>query len=152
MDFLNWIKHHWTDIILAIILAFLAAFIIDYLYKRRSGKSNFSKTTMALKPHRLLAKLVLKNDKEFVINEYQRIFGREDFIGLLVVDDLLYIGKQHFKLTRLEDGFYIEDLNTINGTEINGEEIKESGKIKLEDNDHILVAKVLDILYFELEE
>ena len=151
-EFLFWIKNNWIDLILALILAIIAAVVVEYLYKRSSGKSNFSKTTMALKPRRLLAKLVLSGDKEFIINEYQRIFGREDFIGLLVVDDLLYIGKQHFKLTRLDDGFYIEDMDTINGTVVNGEDITSTGKIKLSNSDEILVAKVLNIRYFELEE
>jgi hypothetical protein len=151
-EFLFWIKNNWIDLILALILAIVAAIVVEYLYKTSSGKSNFSKTTMALKPRRLLAKLVLSGDKEFIINEYQRIFGREDFIGLLVVDDLLYIGKQHFKLTRLDDGFYIEDMDTINGTVVNGEDISSTGKIKLSNSDEILVAKVLNIRYFELEE
>ena len=149
VGFKNWISNNWIDLILAAILAIIAALVVEYLYKKSLGKSNLSKTTMAQKPRRLLAKLILPDNKEFTINQYQRIFGREDFIGLLVVDDLLFIGKEHFKLTRMDDGFYIEDLNTKNGTIINGEDIQGLGKIKLKNNDEIAVAKILSIHYFE---
>ncbi|MDI9623377.1 MAG: FHA domain-containing protein [Methanothermobacter sp.] len=49
----------------------------------------------------------------------------------------------------MDDGCYIEDLDTKNGTKINGNEIKGLGKIKLENQDEILVAKTLPIKYLE---
>lgn len=106
---------------------------------------------MVQKPRKLLAKLVLPDNKELKINEYERIFGREDFVGSIVVDDLLFLGKQHFKLTFMDDGFYIQDLDTKNGTIVNGEEIKGMGKIKLRDKDEIILAKVFKIRYLENE-
>ena len=96
-----------------------------------------------------MAKLVLKENQEFIIKEFERVFGREDFIGVTGPDDLLYVGKEHFKITKQSDGYYIEDLNTKNGTQVNGEEIKGKGKRKLENEDNILVAQILNIKYFD---
>jgi hypothetical protein len=148
-DFASWLNFNWVDLVLAAILAIIAAVVIEFLYKKTSGKSNLSKTTMAQKPRKLLAKLVLPDNKEFTINQYERTFGREDFMGLLVMDDLMFIGKNHFRLTRLDDGFYIEDLDTKNGTDVNGDEITGRGKIKLKTNDEINVSKILTIKYIE---
>lgn len=150
-DFAIWLKSHWIDLLLAAIMAIIAALVIEFAYKRASGKSNLSRTTMAQKPRKLLAKLILPDKKEFVINQYERTFGREDFVGLLVMDDLLFIGKNHFSLIRMDDGFYIEDLDTKNGTAVNGDQITNLGKIKLRNNDEINVAKVLTIKYVEKE-
>jgi pSer/pThr/pTyr-binding forkhead associated (FHA) protein len=91
----------------------------------------------------------LPKDRHIIIEDYEKTFGREDFLGVLLPDDLVFIGKEHFKITRMDDGFYIEDLDTKNGTTINGNEIKGSGKIKLENRDEILVAKTLPIKYLE---
>jgi pSer/pThr/pTyr-binding forkhead associated (FHA) protein len=91
----------------------------------------------------------LKENHEFLIREYERIFGREDFIGVTPADELMFIGKEHFKITRDKDGYYIEDLNTKNGTSLDGIEISGHGKQKLIDGNEILVAKTLQIKYSE---
>ncbi|MGC9517550.1 MAG: FHA domain-containing protein [Methanomicrobiales archaeon] len=150
-DFVIWFQLEWLNILIAIILAIIMGYIVEYLYKKFSGRSKFSETTMINKPRKVLAKLILPEQKEFIIEQYERIFGREDFVGLMVVDELLYVGKNHFKLSRMDDGFYIEDLNTKNGTMINGEEIKGRGKIKLKNNDSIIIANVLKALYMETD-
>jgi predicted component of type VI protein secretion system len=84
-----------------------------------------------------------------LIKEYERTFGREDFIGVAPADELMFIGKEHFKITREDDGYYLEDLNTKNGTSLDGENITGQGKRKLTEGDEIVVAKTLEIKYFE---
>ncbi len=141
----------WLDIVYAGIMAIFVGLIIEYIYRKYSAKSKMAMTTITPPQNSQVsfAKLVLKDKHEFLIQEYERIFGREDFLGVLVVDDLMFIGKKHFKITRMEDGFYIEDLGTKNGTMLNGEEIKDKGKVKLQNEDEILVAKVLSIKYYQ---
>ena len=147
----NWLIFNWLDIIYAAIMAIIVGLVLDYIYKKYSAKSKMQQTTLTppSKIKKSMAKLILKDKHEFIIDEYERIFGREDFIGISVPDDLLYIGKEHFKIIKKEDGFYIEDLNTKNGTLLNRKEIKGLGSKKLENNDDILVAKVLKIKYIE---
>jgi hypothetical protein len=148
---ITWLNTSWFDLLLAVILAIFVGLVLNYIYKKYSSKSKMLKTTITPpnSTHHSLAKLVLKENQEFIIKEYQRVFGREDFIGVTVPDDLLYVGKEHFKITKQSDGYYIEDLNTKNGTQINGEEIKGKGKRKLKNEDDILLAKTLNIKYFD---
>lgn len=148
----NWIKDDWFSLILiilisAIFLSFVFGFSIEYVYRKFFHHSRFSLTTRLKKPRKKLAKLILPGDNELIIDYHERVYGREDFVGILVIDKLLFIGKEHFKITHLDDGIYIEDLNTKNGTKVNGEEIKGLGKIKLKNNDSLLFAGVLEAKY-----
>lgn len=151
INFLDGMKFQWLDIVYAAIMAIIVGLIIDYIYRKYSAKSKMAMTTVTppTGSHVSFAKLVLKDKHEFLIKEYERIFGREDFLGVSVVDNLMFIGKKHFKITRMEDGFYIEDLGTKNGTMLNGVELKDFEKVKLENKDEILVAKTLKINYYE---
>lgn len=130
-------------IIYAFLIITVLFVILFYLHKRSTPRKLISEeTTMHLKPKKLLGKLVFPHYGEFVLKDYERKFGREDFLGCDDGDNLLYIGKEHFKLTRLDDGFYMEDLNSKNGTKINGQDIRNLGKIKLKDGDEIEVARI----------
>ncbi len=79
--------------------------------------------------------------------EYEKIFGREDFVGAVSVEDIQFIGKKHFKIIKDADGVYIEDMDSANGTKLDKREIKGSGQQKLEDGVIIRVADVLDLEY-----
>ncbi|MGE0064990.1 MAG: FHA domain-containing protein [Methanobacteriales archaeon] len=131
------------------LMAIIAGIAIRNFYVIFSQKSKITETTRVNKPKKSFANLFLPKDRHIIIEDYEKTFGREDFLGVLLPDDLVFIGKEHFKITRMDDGFYIEDLDTKNGTTINGNEIKGSGKIKLENRDEILVAKTLPIKYLE---
>lgn len=147
----QWFKYEWMDLIYAVILAIIAGLLIEFIYRRYSAKSKMLQTTMtpASESSKFMAKLVLKENQEFLIKEYERTFGREDFIGVAPADELMFIGKEHFKITRNNDGYYIEDLNTKNGTSLDGEDISGLVKRKLTNGDEIVVAKILQIKYFE---
>jgi FHA domain len=149
-QFLTWLNAQWLDLVFAVILAIIVGLVLNYMYKK-SSKSKMLKTTMTPpnNTHHSMAKLVLKENQEFIIKEFMRVFGREDFIGVTGPDDLLYIGKEHFKITKQSDGYYIKDLNTKNGTQVNGKEIKGKGKWKLENEDNIVIAQILNIKYFD---
>lgn len=150
-EFIKWIGYHWLDLIIAVLMAIIAGLAIEYINRKFSAKSKMSQTTITphKPPRKSLAKLVLKDKHEFLIKEYERIFGREDFLGVILTDNLLFIGKEHFKITRMNDGYYIEDLHTKNGTLLNGKDLKGLGKQRLKNNDKIMVAKTLDIRYSE---
>lgn len=147
----QWFKYEWMDFLYAIVLAIVAGLLIEFIYRRYSAKSKMIQTTISppSESSKYMAKLVLKENHEFLIKEYERTFGREDFIGVAPVDELMFIGKEHFKITRNDDGYYIEDLNTKNGTSLDGEDISGLGKRKLTDDDEIIVANTLQIKYFE---
>lgn len=93
-----------------------------------------------------LAKLVLPNNREIEIGE-KKEFGREDFKDVVSGEKFRFISRSHFKITRSNEAFYIEDLESTNGTMLNEEEIKGLGRRKLKDGDEILIAKMLKIRY-----
>lgn len=139
-----------NDVLSYALLIIIALLVILFFFKRSTPRKLISEeTTILMKPKKLLGKLVFPNNDEFILKDYEKTLGREDFLGHNGGDDLLYIGKEHFKLTRLDDGFYIEDLNTKNGTKINGEDISGLGKIKLKDGDEIGIAGI-KIHYMEV--
>ncbi|MGC9517546.1 MAG: FHA domain-containing protein [Methanomicrobiales archaeon] len=150
-EFIDWINLNWLDLIFAIIIALVFGILVKLLYNKYSARSKVLKTTVTppTKKRESLAKLILNEKQEFLIKEYERVFGREDFLGVVLADNLMYIGKKHFKITREDDGFYIEDLNTKNGTVLNGEDIRGRGQKKLKNGDEIIISKVLNIKYVE---
>jgi FHA domain len=146
-EVLNWFNSQFLKITYAAVLAILAAFIIENIYRKYSHKSKFSKNTKLMKPNELHGILTLPNGEQLTITQDDKIFGREDFLGIIISEKLLFIGKEHFKLSLKDERLYIEDLNTKNGTQVNNEEIKGEGKVKLKDGDQISVAKIFNILY-----
>jgi len=94
-----------------------------------------------------------------VVNEVVRVFGREDFIGTLPQQQLAAISRRskggHFRITAAArpDGtfeYHIEDLNSVNGTRVNGEEIRGAGPRVLENGDIVEVGGVLRMRFLPL--
>ena len=139
------------DLVLAIIMAVIAGFAIDSLYRRFSPQSKILKTTLTRTPSRNVsfAKLILPNNNNIIIDGTGRIIGREDFVGVVSTDKLLFIGKNHFRIIKQSDGFYIEDMNTKNGTQLNGENIDVDIPKLLKSGDEILIGKTLKIEFRE---
>jgi pSer/pThr/pTyr-binding forkhead associated (FHA) protein len=94
-----------------------------------------------------IAKLILPNNEEIEIREGERTFGREDFRGVVSDEDLQHISRKHITITRANGMFFIEDEGSLNGTKLNGAEIKGLGRRKLENGDEIVVGTVLEIRY-----
>ncbi|GEM_PF-1167697 len=103
----------------------------------------------------ILYRLVLPNGTEIPVTETVKIFGRETFEKWGVHPDVLaYITREerggHFKIYIRGNRWYIEDLNSTNGTLLNGREIKGKGPQELKDGDVISPGGVLNIT-FKLE-
>lgn len=144
----EWLRERWFDIIIAFIFAIVAGVVIHYVYIKIKPKLKMEQPTILLKKQRpILARLILSNNNEIKITESEKIFGREDFLGAIPSDDLQFIGRQHFKIIKTDDGRYIEDMDSANGTKLDKREIKGSGQQKLEDGAKIQVADVLDLEY-----
>ena len=79
------------------------------------------------------------------ISDVTRTFGRQDFARNLPEEEYKYISRNHFTIAREDDRFYVQDDGSMNGTKLNGVEIKGAGKKELKDNDKILVADVVEL-------
>ena len=147
----GWLQNQTQEIILALIMAVVAGFLIEYIYRKLSPQSKILKTTQTHcdDTGESMAQLILPNNNNIIVNGAEKIIGREDFLGVVPSDKLYFIGKDHIKITRKDGCFYIKDLNTKNGTTLNGEKIQRSQKYKLNDGDEIVLAKSLRIKYNE---
>lgn len=143
----EWLTDQWIDIVYAAIWAIVAGVLIHFVYIKISPKPIILENTMLKDRKPVLAKLILPNNSEIKLIENEKIFGRENFFGVAPSDDIVFIGKKHFKITKIDNIFYLEDLDSVNGTKLNGEEIKGLGRKELKWGDEILVADVLKISY-----
>lgn len=57
----------------------------------------------------------------------------------VILDDT--VSRIHARITKEEDNYYLEDLNSTNGTYYNGEMLNYKEKVRLEKNDRISFAK-----------
>ena len=147
------LQNQTQEIVLALIMAIIAGFLIEFIYKKLSPQSKILKTTQTQCADNsgTVAKLILPNDNNIIVKDAEKIMGREDFLGVIPSDELYFIGRDHFKITKKDCCylccFFLQDLKTKNGTTLNGEELKGSKKYRLNDGDEIVVAKSLHIKY-----
>ena len=106
---------------------------------------SFSNDNMKVK-----TKLIFPDKSEKEISEDELLIGREDFEecvknGVITADEFRYISrriKPQFKILREDGKFYILDENSTGGTWLNDKMIEKDKKIKLNNNDKIIVAGV----------
>ena len=150
-DFQTWFQKIFLDLVLAMIMAVIVGLIIDWIYKKYSPQSKILKTTMTHSPSNNIAfaKLILPNNNNIIVDGAEKVVGREDFVGVISTDKLLYIGKDHLKITKEGDNFYIQDLKTKNGTKINGDKLSGNEMKLLSSGDELEVGKTVKIYYQE---
>lgn len=139
----EWLTEKWFDIF----LAFIFAIVAHKIYKKIKPGPKLSGKTIYKGQMPALAVLILPNKKEIKITKFEEIFGREDFEGVIPDNKLQFIGRKHFKLLKIDDEMYIEDLDSANGTKLNKNEIKGAGRKKLKDDDEISVAGVVNLTF-----
>lgn len=94
--------------------------------------------------NRTYLKLINRTDSlPFKIKEHYSIddsltLGRKGDNHIVVKDP--YVSKEHFQIIEDEEEYYLEDINSANGTYLNGERIFDV--MKLKDGDIIRVGKI----------
>jgi hypothetical protein len=97
-------------------------------------------------------KLINRKDSlPFKVKEYYPLEG-EVFLGRGNENEITikdpYISKRHLKIVEDEENYYLEDLNSANGTFLNGDKIMDV--VELENGDRIKVGQV-EFLYVNRE-
>lgn len=84
--------------------------------------------------------------REYYILEGEVFIGRDNENTITIKDP--YISKMHLKIVEDEGNFYLEDLNSSNGTYLNGDKIMDV--VELKNGDRIKVGQV-EFLYVDKE-
>ncbi len=134
--------------LLAIIFKYIFAFIIFYfifniikmiyLDINTVESSDMDETDIYLK---LINK---KEDLNFKVKEYYPVYDDVTTIGRSNDSDIVlqdkYISKDHCRIVKDEGLYFLEDLESSNGTYLNGEEVLDA--VELKNRDIILVGRV----------
>ena len=73
--------------------------------------------------------------------------GRKDFQVLMPPEKAELISRQHILVTHENGQYQIEDLNSTNGTKLNGSEISGSGKHIITNGDTVELANALNLTF-----
>lgn len=66
----------------------------------------------------------------FVVKHSFVVGRRKDACDLQITTDDMYISGRHLRISNEDDGIYVEDLHTKNGTRLNGKQITSKTKIR----------------------
>jgi|GEM_PF-4525302 len=67
--------------------------------------------------------LDINTNKEFIINENTFTIGRSDTNNLIITDP--YVSRKHCQISYIQNKYYLEDLNTPNGTFLNWDKVNK---------------------------
>ena len=73
--------------------------------------------------------------------------GRKDFQALISPDKAELISRKHILVTYENSQYQIEDLNSTNGTKLNGSEIRGTGKHTIANGDSVELAGALNLTF-----
>lgn len=82
--------------------------------------------------------------REYLISEAERYIGRDEANDIVIDDE--QVSARHIKISFAEDTFWLEDLNTTNGTYINGQRIDK--QTRLNNEDLVKIGQVLLQFHF----
>lgn len=74
--------------------------------------------------------------EKLLIEGDERVFGRNDFLNFVSGKDILNISRSHFKITKINNRYFIEDMSK-GGTKVNGQSITGKGKVYLSNQSKI---------------
>ncbi len=93
------------------------------------------------------AKLIVQGPEgdpwTFELSDSETLIGRSPANQVRLDDNA--VSRDHAAISWEDDGYLIEDLQTTNGTKVNGKRVRSS---KLEDGDRVQIGKT--VLTFEL--
>jgi len=105
--------------------------------------SDYLKETTLLISCRLLAQDDLCDEKEITIRETPFIIGSYTSKCNYVLSNKL-ISRMHIRITKekCSETYYVEDLNSTNGTYVNGDKIEPNEKVQIKEDDILKIAVI----------
>ena len=85
--------------------------------------------------------------KSFELSNQETLLGRDMFCDVSL--PLRTVSRQHARILKQSDGFFVEDLESVNGTSVNGRRIDR--RVLLKNQDQIRIHDVVLLFYAEHE-
>ena len=79
------------------------------------------------------------------LSDRELLIGKQKELVSCVIDSP-QVSRVHARIRRREDGYYLRDLNSTNGTSVNGEMIFGNEEVHLCPGDHIAIADIVYIM------
>lgn len=81
-----------------------------------------------------------KTKKSYELEGNNWIIGRDDKCGLTL--PYQFVSRKHFELVKTNEGFYIFDFGSVNGTSVNGKKLPKKEHIRIYNDDTIEIKKL----------
>jgi hypothetical protein len=85
-----------------------------------------------------------KAGQRWTIRESELVIGRGGECDLVLPER--QVSREHIRIFRADDGYYLEDLDSKNGTWVNGKQVKAT-TVPLRDGDEIQIALAVKITF-----
>jgi pSer/pThr/pTyr-binding forkhead associated (FHA) protein len=110
-----------------------------------AGDLTFARAGPGPKPPRARLLIARQGEqREVVINEPEATLGRDESTQVPIDDPLA--SRRHCRILREKDAFWLEDMRSLNGTQVNGEPVTRR---QLANNDRISIGET--VLTFMVE-
>jgi len=143
---------------LLLVVIVLLGIYMYWRYGRRRSKQDIESAdeaetqelSAALPADVISARIVLPNGMEISLAGGSTVIGRGDLARALSPDELGLVSRKHFEIKSEDGQFYIEDMESANGTMLNGEDISGKGPVSLNDDDVIEPAGAIQLKFLLL--
>jgi hypothetical protein len=113
-------------------------------------RQDFTGTSLLSSQEQLKGKLILQNQQPcrvFEISKPVTRIGRNKVVCDVVIDNDVTVGRLHAEVHRIDQGYFLKDLDSLNGTYLNGQRLETQTLYKLKGSD-VLRLSELEIQFF----
>jgi hypothetical protein len=106
-------------------------------------------TTLLTCQEQAQGRLTVQNNqtcKVFELSKPITRIGRNTLMCDVVIEQDITVGRLHAEIHNIDNAFYLKDLNSLNGTYVNGERLEPDMLFKLKSNDRFCLSE-LEILF-----
>ncbi len=129
------------------------------LITRKLGEGEITRATSELNDENVLilhvdsveSPIMLQLRKELILGRVSEQAENVTYLNLTPYGaDDLGVSRRHARLLRDQKAVYLTDLNSTNGTRLNGESLPSSVEKRLRDGDEIALGKLKLYVYFKI--
>ena len=129
------------------------------LITRKLGEGDITRATSELNDENVLilhvdsveSPIMLQLRKELILGRVSEQVENVTYLNLTPYGaDELGVSRRHARLLRDQKAVYLTDLNSTNGTRLNGESLPSSVEKRLRDGDEIALGKLKLYVYFKI--